>query len=680
MSAHATILDAFADPQLFGGQLEGTSWEPWRVFLKALYALPMTEADISTYQHHTGRQTAPKKPQRYSELVVGRRGGKSRILGLIAAYMAALIDHSAHLVPGENPVIAIIAADRKQAQVIFRYVSGALRASPLLADLIEDELNETLKLSNGVMIEIHTGSVGAPRGRTFLAVLADECAFWQNGDAANPDIEIINAVRPGLASIPYSLLLIASSPYAKKGLLYQNYARYFGKEDAPVLVWQGSTQEMNVSLADDPLIAEMYEEDPERASAEFGAQFRSDIVAFITREAVEEVLARGVWELPPGAGVPYVAHVDPSGGSADSMTLAIAHLNSQGIAVLDAIREIKPPFSPDAVVEEFAALLKTYQITKVVGDAYAGEWPRERFAVHGIRYEVSTRNTSTIYQEFLPALNGLRVQLLDIPRLTGQLVGLERRTARGGRDSIAHAPGSHDDVANAACGALVQLLNDHRPNIINPAGLVPEVANDDLRHCQLIYATLWVGMDGIAAYAIFAFSSIAPVQLLILDFDKRPWAFELLDEIAEKLDTACERVACERQVDRAVHVFFFPQEGIIDAALMAMRRVFVPRLASNPVMHRQIKVNAIDAGMLADPTKLLLIVSRIVSSGKVKFSTAASEKTGGVPVLGALEVQAGTNIDDDPLRVCLLTGIAAAMEVQSSFALPPPTAATLRLG
>jgi hypothetical protein len=31
-----------------------------------------------------------------------------------------------------------------------------------------------------------------------------------------------------------------------------------------------------------------------------------------------------------------------------------------------------------------------------------------------------------------------------------QIVGLERRTARGVRDSVDHAPGAHDDVANAA--------------------------------------------------------------------------------------------------------------------------------------------------------------------------------------------------------------------------------------
>ncbi len=32
---------------------------------------------------------------------------------------------------------------------------------------------------------------------------------------------------------------------------------------------------------------------------------------------------------------------------------------------------------------------------------------------------------------------------------------LERRTSRAGRDSIGHMPGGHDDVCNAAAGALL---------------------------------------------------------------------------------------------------------------------------------------------------------------------------------------------------------------------------------
>jgi hypothetical protein len=42
-----------------------------------------------------------------------------------------------------------------------------------------------------------------------------------------------------------------------------------------------------------------------------------------------------------------------------------------------------------------------------------------------------------------------------VPKIVTQFCGLERRTARGGRDSVDHAPGGHDDLANAVAGALL---------------------------------------------------------------------------------------------------------------------------------------------------------------------------------------------------------------------------------
>ena len=544
-SVSKSIIEALNDSDLFGGLFGAPSWEPWRAFLEAMQALPMSGAHLDLYRHHTGRFEPPTKPARYAELVVGRRGGKSRILAMIATYLACVIDHRDYIVQGETAVVAVIARDRTQAKVILNYIAGFLRSIPLFHELIEDELAESIRLSNSVVIEVRTASIGAPRGRTFLAVLADEIAFWPtDGDSANPDIEIINAVRPGLSTIPYSLLLIASSPYAKRGVLYANYARYFGKDDAPVLVWQGTTEEMNSSLVGDPLIAEMYAEDHERALAEFGAQFRSDIVAFITREAIEDVVAHGMRELPPGEGITYVAFVDPSGGSADSMTLAIGHCEANGVAVLDCVREVRPPFSPDSVVEEFAALLKTYGVSRVTGDAYAGEWPRERFASHGITYDVSTRNKSQIYGEFLPALNGQRVRLLDLPRLTGQLVSLERRTARGGRDSIDHAPGAHDDVANAVCGVLVNIIADRRPALVKQSDMMKGGAALPLPiKSSPVAAMVAVDKNGTAAvaYGLFGFPGQGP-GLFVADFDVGPAGAGLFASIATRLGEL--RVQC----------------------------------------------------------------------------------------------------------------------------------------
>jgi hypothetical protein len=122
--------------------------------------------------------------------------------------------------------------------------------------------------------------------------------------------------------------------------------------------------------------------------------------------------------------------------------------------VLDLVREVRPPFSPEAVVEQFAELLRAYGIAEVAGDRYGGEWPAERFRKAGIAYRISEATKSEIYGAFLPVVTSGRVELLDDERLLRQLQRLERRTARGGRDSIDHPPGSHDDLANACAGAL----------------------------------------------------------------------------------------------------------------------------------------------------------------------------------------------------------------------------------
>ena len=96
----------------------------------------------------------------------------------------------------------------------------------------------------------------------------------------------------------------------------------------------------------------------------------------------------------PAAGVTYRAFVDPSGGSEDAMTLAIAHKTTSPDerVIVDAVREVRPPFSPSAVVDDFAVLLKSYRVSKVVGDHYGGEFVKEPFRRHGISYEVCNQS------------------------------------------------------------------------------------------------------------------------------------------------------------------------------------------------------------------------------------------------------------------------------------------------
>jgi hypothetical protein len=448
-----TILDAMADPQLLARFFtDHASWKAWRTFLAVLFGHRLAREQRELFCQCTGRQAPQPSGYREAWLVVGRRGGKSFALATIAVFLSCFRSWRKYLGPGERATVMVIAADRKQARVILRYVRGIITSVPMLSRLIENETRESIALNNHVTIEVHTASYRTTRGYSICACLCDEIAFWSSEDASEPDREIINAIRPAMATIPGAMLLCASSPYARKGALWDAHRKHFAKNGDPILIWQAPTRVMNATVPQSIVDAAM-EDDPASAAAEWLAQFRSDVESFIARESVEACVSVGVRERAPVGGTRYSAFVDPSGGSADSMTLAIAH-REKDVAVLDAVREVKPPFSPEAVVSEFAATLKGYRVSRVQGDRFGGEWPREVFRKLGIEYEPSAKAKSDIYRDMLPAVNSRRVDLLDHPKLVAQLCGLERRTARGGRDSIDHVPGGHDDIANAVAGAI----------------------------------------------------------------------------------------------------------------------------------------------------------------------------------------------------------------------------------
>lgn len=449
------ILEAMEDPHLFGGHFSGDTWSNWKALLAGFYGLPMDKGAADTF-HELTRREPPQSAADELWLAIGRRGGKSNVAALLAVYEAVFNDHRAILAPGEVATVMVIAADRKQARTVMRYIRGLLVDNPMLARLVVRDGAESIELSNRCAIEIMTASHRATRGYTAACVIADEIAFWYS-EGANPDTEIINAVRPSLATLGGKLIAL-SSPYARRGVLWRNYRSYFG-QPGRILVAQAPSLLMNPTLPPQ-VVAEARAEDPIAAAAEYDAQFRTDVEGYVTLEAVEACTRPGPLEVPPADGIRYSAFVDPSGGVADSFTLAIAHHEKQN-AVIDCVRAVKPPFSPEAVVDEFATLLKAYRINQVTGDAYGGEWPREQFQKRGITYRKSERNRSELYRDLLPLLNSERVELPPLARLSTELVNLERRTSRGGRDSIDHPPGGHDDIANAAAGAAVLVAHPY---------------------------------------------------------------------------------------------------------------------------------------------------------------------------------------------------------------------------
>ena len=645
MDADTSIIEALADPDLFAPHFKlhrkhGDTWQRWRVFLKALFALPMDAADLVIYQECTGRTDPPTEPVTEAALVVGRRGGKSRALALVAVFLTTFRDYDEYLAPGEVATVAVIAAGRKQARAIFRFALGLLKGVDLLAPMVKDSDTETITLTNRTAIEITTASFRTVRGGTLIAALCDEVAFYRSDEnSANPDTEILRALRPALGTIPGSIMLLASSPYAKKGELYAAYRRHYGKAGAPVLVWQASTSTMNPAFPKATIDAE-YEKDPESAAAEYGAQFRSDLADFITREVVDAITCVGRSDLPPEPGQTYHGFTDPSGGANDSMTLAIAHLEGD-IGVLDAVLEIRPPFNPDDAVAECTALLRRFGIARVIGDRYAGLWPVARFAAHGITFEQSARAKSDIYVDFLPLANARRVELLDHPRLAAQLTGLERRTARGGRDSVDHTKGAHDDVANAVCGVLVGLDLDRRPALVRSNDMLADGQAVPLPWvCDVMLAVLAADQHGQCAVTYWAYSPNVGHPLTLADFDAAPLSPSLFVGIAERL----KELSAQCRVR------------------MGMRLLSTSEPLARQAAARGLAAEIVPPALIADPARLAMAAAGHVMDGDVKICTLAYDRAESSPLHGQLDLRGGDATDANPLRLALLAGIAVCLD------------------
>ncbi|MBO6776142.1 MAG: hypothetical protein JJ897_11675 [Marinibacterium sp.] len=476
-----SILDAMTDPALFGDTFGGDSFAAWRALLAGFYSLPLTDEQAEIFAGVTSGLETPQEAHDELWLVVGRRGGKSHAAALVATFEAAFRDHRDKLAPGEIATTMLIAGDRPQARTLLRYVRGMFD-HPMLRPMVERETETGIELSNRSAIEVHTASHRSVRGYTISAAILDEVAFWPS-DGARPDAEVIAALRPALATLGGKLIAL-SSPYARRGMLWATYKRHYGKPGR-VMVAQAPSRTMNPTLPQ-RVVEDALRDDAARASAEYLAQFRTDVEAFLSLDQVQAAQRTKPLELPRRDGVSYVAFTDPTGGGKDEYTLAIGHREGDRL-VVDAVRGRKG--NPAAITADYAKVLKSYGVFRVAGDRYAGAWVPTEYSRHGINYEPASGTRSELYASFAPALNSGVVDLPPCDVLERQLVVLERKTTRGGRDIIDHACGAHDDRANAVAGVVAELAKKRSDQVF---GLLTDGNEFSPRHGMAWAGASWV--------------------------------------------------------------------------------------------------------------------------------------------------------------------------------------------
>lgn len=444
--------EAMLDPDLFGGSFSGETFRAWRTVAKILDGLPLDERELALYRQITGRQEPPTSAFSEAYLVKPRRAGGTLFAAALGLH-AALTDYRARLGRGEYATVALIASDRRQARQLTHYIKGLIDDSPIIKAEVANETLETITFAHRVNLEVHTTSFRSTRGYSYACVICDELAFYRDDLSANPDVELIRAVRPGLANLGGRLIGL-SSPHSRRGHLFNMWQQHYGKDSDDVLVIQAGGPTLNPTISS-AVIERARAEDPVAARSEWGAEFREDISAFLTDELIDAAMPG---RLKRGPRLSSVAFVDMSGGVTDAAALGVAHsetVDGTSQVILDHLEVVPAPHKPAEVAERFAKTLQGFGLTRVTGDRYSAGWTVGAFEKHGIKYEASELDKSAIYGEVLPLFSERRAELIDDQRLVAELRLLERKPRAGGRpDNIDHAPRAHDDAANAACGAL----------------------------------------------------------------------------------------------------------------------------------------------------------------------------------------------------------------------------------
>jgi hypothetical protein len=452
------IIKAIQDKHLFrpflsDGNGKLASWRNWAVALRALYGLPISSKYASLIKQCTGRDYTlfPDGGFNTALFLTGRRSGKSRVSAIVGAYEAALSNNEKYLSKGELALVAIISPTTKQSRVVKNYLQAIFAETPLLSNEVIRETQWGFDLANKVSIEILTGDWRSVRGYSLLCCIIDELCFFglDVESKVRSDTELIRAIQPSLATTNGKLICI-SSPYAKKGWGYKQYQKNFGNDQGSILVWNCPSRVMN-PLLPQSVVDEAMAEDLAAAKSEYGGEFRDDVVIFLPIEVIESVVKRGRKELMRDSSKTYFAFADLSGGRSDDAALAIGH-REQSKVIIDCIEQYKPPFSPFKIVSLMGETLKKYKVRRCVGDNYSAEYTASAFRNNGINYEKCELPKSQLYLELLPRICSGGIELLDNERAIKQLASLERRTRSGGKDSIDHAPGLHDDLANVIAG------------------------------------------------------------------------------------------------------------------------------------------------------------------------------------------------------------------------------------
>ncbi len=444
----AGILETITDERLIGDTVSPAQ----AVALKVLYGEPLTDDELVIYRVATDREAYAPREYREALYCCGRRSGKSsKLAGNVAIFEAVFRKHN--LARGERGHVVVIASTQRQASVEFNYILARLEGSPTLRRLIQGEARaDEVDLTNGITIAVWPCNFRSIRGLSIVCCIASEIAFWRDVQSgANPASEVLKAIRPAMATFPTAKLVKITSPYAKQGVVWEDFQARHKRDD--LLVWRLDSASMNPSLDRDFLAAEE-RRDPDYFRREYLAEFWESASCYLPPEMVDAAVVPGRHEMLPNAHAFYTAALD-SGFRGDNFAFAVVFRTTENRIIQAALRcwrgSRSKPVNLAATIEEIVSILRQFGITRIAGDQHCAEPIRQALAAQGIDFVQRTTlgNRSQCFNTFRTLVTSGQIELLDDPAQTAELKSLEQIVTASGSVRVEASGSGHDDRAVA---------------------------------------------------------------------------------------------------------------------------------------------------------------------------------------------------------------------------------------
>jgi hypothetical protein len=279
-----------------------------------------TEAEYMSYLFEEGRCNIKHIDRERHELVlpIGRRGGKTLISSMIAAYEVYRLLRKGNpqgyygVQDGADISISTIATTKEQSQILYNGVRNHFQNCKFFNPYLSHDTQSYVKFQTphdldttgtaksggraSVQIKFFSSVSSGLRGLSNIVILMDEVAFFKETGSSSAD-SVYQAASPSVATFAPAdpkaknstqsegRIILISSPFNKDGLFYVKYcqSKAGGAGSQDILMVQAPTWEVNPQV---PIgyLENQHAKDPIAFSTEFGAEFTDRVMSWIERE------------------------------------------------------------------------------------------------------------------------------------------------------------------------------------------------------------------------------------------------------------------------------------------------------------------------------------------------------------------------------------------------------------